>query len=176
MEFKSHSFDCNGSHASVHLGHEIRVGSWQNGSFSGFFFEPPEFFLGGGGGFCCRFFSVNSWEKSAQKKSSRNKNLAKGFCRAKFWVKFPFWRGQFGAKFFAKFAAKFFTKFSALFCWDIQSKKTSAKTSALNSHDRAQQNWRNFRKKFTTRFCRGTLAKQKLAKSSKTLEDRNLLK
>ena len=49
--------------------------------------------------------------------------LAKVFCRAKFWAKFPFWRGQFGAKFFAKFAGKFFTKFSALFCWDIQSKK-----------------------------------------------------
>ena len=55
--------------------------------------------------------------------------------------------GQFGAKFSAKFAAKFFTKFSGLFCWSIQSKKTSARTSAQNSHDSAQQNWRNFREK-----------------------------
>ena len=58
-----------------------------------------------------------------------------------------------------KFAAKFFTKFSALFCWDIQSKKTSAKTSALNSNDPAQQNWRNFREKLHDEVLQGTLAK-----------------
>ena len=47
------------------------------------------------------------------------------------------------------------TKFSALFCWDIQSKKTSAKTSALNSHDPAQQNWRNFREKLHDEVLQG---------------------
>ena len=49
--------------------------------------------------------------------------LAKGFCRAKFWVKFPFWRGSVRGEVFAKFAAKFSTKFLGLFCWDIQTKK-----------------------------------------------------
>ena len=70
---------------------------------------------------------------------------------------FPsFGGGQFGAKFCTKFAAKFLTKFSALFCWDIQSKqKTSAKTSALNPHDPAQQNWRNFREKLHDEVLQG---------------------
>ena len=44
---------------------------------------------------------------------------------------------------------------SAMFCWGIQSKKTSAKSSAQKSHRSAQQNWRKFRKNFMTRFCRG---------------------
>ena len=34
-----------------------------------------------------------------------------------------------------------------MFCWDIQSKKTSAKTSALNSHDSAQK-WPSLRSLF----------------------------
>ena len=52
--------------------------------------------------------------------------------------------------------SKFFTKFSGLFWWDIQStKKTSAKTSAQNSHDPAQQNWRNFREKLHDEVLQG---------------------
>ena len=72
---------------------------------------------------------------------------------------FRFGGGQFGAKFFTKFATKFFTKFSGLFCWDIQSKKTSAKTSSLNSHDSAQQNWRNFREKLHDEVLQGDPAR-----------------
>ena len=49
----------------------------------------------------------------------------------------------------------FSTKFSGLFRWDIQSKKTSAKTSALKSHDSAQQNWRNFREKLHDEVLQG---------------------
>ena len=60
---------------------------------------------------------------------------------------FRFGGGKFGAKFFVKFAAKFCTKFSGLFCWDIQSKKTSAKTSALNSHDSASAKLEKFQGK-----------------------------
>ena len=85
--------------------------------------------------------------------------LAKGFCRAKFWAKFPFWRGAVRDEVFREVCGEVFHEVSGLFCWDIQSKKTSAKASALNPHDSAQQNWRSFRENFMTRFCRGTLAR-----------------
>ena len=41
------------------------------------------------------FFSSVLWEKCPDKSSRKiiGKILAKGFCRAKFWAKFPFWRG-----------------------------------------------------------------------------------
>ena len=70
--------------------------------------------------------------------------LVKRLRRGKFWAKFPFWRGAVRGEVFGEV---FFAKFSGLFCWDSQSKKTSARTSAQNSHDSAQQSWRNFRAK-----------------------------
>ena len=80
---------------------------------------------------------------------------AKGSAERSVGRSFRFGGGQFGAKFSAKFAAKFSTKFSGLSCWDIQSKETSAKTSALNSHESAQQNWRNFREKLHDEVLQG---------------------
>ena len=55
--------------------------------------------------------------------------------------------GQFGAKFLAKF--------SGLFCWDIQRKRTSAKTSAPNSQDSTQQKWGKFRDKLHDEVLQG---------------------
>ena len=54
---------------------------------------------------------------------------AKGSAEQSFGRILRFGGGQFGAKLLAKFGAKF----SGLFCWDIWSKKTSAKTSAQKS-------------------------------------------
>ena len=48
---------------------------------------------------------------------------AKGFCRAKFWAKFPFWRGGSSGRSFSRSLQRSFTKFSGLFCLDIQSKQ-----------------------------------------------------
>ena len=93
---------------------------------------------------------------ATEAESPTTSGLAKGFCRAKFWAKFPFGGGQFGAKFFAKFAAKFFTKFSALFCWDIQSKKNFSKNfSPKFPLTLAQQSWRNFRAKLHDEVLQG---------------------
>ena len=66
--------------------------------------------------------------------------------------------GSSGRSFSRSLRRGFSRKFRACFA-GIFREKTSAKTSALDSHDSAQQNWRNFRENFMTRFCRGTMAK-----------------
>ena len=87
-------------------------------------------------------------------------HVSKGFLHGKVLGKVSVLEGgQFCSKFLAKFAAKCLGQFSGLFCWDIQGRKTSAKTSAQNSHDSAEQNWQNSGKNFMTRFRRGTPAK-----------------
>ena len=64
-------------------------------------------------------------------------------------AKFPFWRAAVRGEVFGEVCREFFfsRSYRALFGWGIQSKKTSAKASAQNSHDSAQQNWRNFMEK-----------------------------
>ena len=82
--------------------------------------------------------------------------LAKGCCRAKFWAKFPFWRGGSSVRSFSRSLPRSFSRsFRPCFAGTFRAKKTSAKTSALNSHDPAQQNWRNFREKLHDEVLQG---------------------
>ena len=74
--------------------------------------------------------------------------LAKGFCRAKFWAKFAsstFGVGQFQVQgeVFGEVWREVFGEVSGLVCWDVRSQKTSAKTSSQKSDASAQQNWQN---------------------------------
>ena len=82
--------------------------------------------------------------------------LAMGFCRAKFWAKFPFWRGAVRGEVFREVCREVFHEvFGLVLLGHSEQKKTSAKTSALNSHGPAQQNWRNFREKLHDEVLQG---------------------
>ena len=69
-------------------------------------------------------------------------HLAKAPCRAKFWAKFPFWRGgSSGRSFWRSLPRSFSRSFRACFAGTFRAKK--------------REIWG---KNFMTRFCRGTLA------------------
>ena len=83
-----------------------------------------------------------------------------GFCRAKFWAKFPFWRGAVRGEVFREVCREVFHEVFGLVLLghsEQQKKKFSKKTSALNSHGPAQQNWRNLREKASQRALRDRL-------------------
>ena len=74
------------------------------------------------------------WEKAGV-------SLAKGFCRAKFWAKFAFWRVVWGEVLGRVFGEAFGEVFGLdLLGQSDFKKRTSAKTSAQKSHVSAQQN------------------------------------
>ena len=65
-------------------------------------------------------------------------------------------RAQFGAKFFHEVCDEVFHEvFGLVLLGYSEQQKTSATTSALNSHDSAQQNWRNFREKLHDEVLQG---------------------
>ena len=78
--------------------------------------------------------------------------LAKRFCRVKFWAKFPFRRGAVRGEVLHEVCDEVF---GLILLGYSEQTKTSAKTSALNSHDSAQQNWRNFREKLHDEVLQG---------------------
>ena len=67
--------------------------------------------------------------------------------------------GHFGANFFHEVCDEVFHEVFGLVLLGYSEQKNFSKSSALNSHDSAQQDWTNFRKNFMTRFCRGSLGK-----------------
>ena len=77
--------------------------------------------------------------------------LAKDFCRAKSWAKFPFWRGAVRGEVFREVCREVFHEVFGL----VLLGHSEQKTSALNSHDPAQQNWRNFREKLHDEVLQG---------------------
>ena len=95
--------------------------------------------------FSCGFAGLNS---------ANTLLLAKGFCRAKFWAKFEVSVLEGGSS-GRSFSRSFSRSFRPCFAGTFRAKKTSAKTSALNSHDPAQQNWRNFREKLHNEVLQG---------------------
>ena len=82
--------------------------------------------------------------------------LAKVFCRAKFWAKFPFSRGVVRREVFGEVWCEVFGKvFGLVFAWTFGAPKTSVKTSAQKPHASDQQNLAKIEEKiFMTRFCR----------------------
>ena len=77
-------------------------------------------------------------------------------CRANFWAKFPFWRGAVRGEVLGEVCREVFHEvFGLVLLKHSEQKKTSAKTSAQNSHDSAQQNWRNFREKLHDEVLQG---------------------
>ena len=82
--------------------------------------------------------------------------LARGFCRTKFWAKFPFWRGAVRGEVFCEVCREVFHEiFGLVLLGHSEQQKNFSKTSALNSHDPAQQNWRNFREKLHDEVLQG---------------------
>ena len=82
--------------------------------------------------------------------------LAKAPCRAKFWAKFPFWRGVVRGEVFGEVYREVFHEvFGLVLLGHSEQKKLQQKTSAQNSHDSAQQNWRNFREKLLDEVLQG---------------------
>ena len=63
--------------------------------------------------------------------------------------------GSSGRSFARSLPRSFSRSFRPCFAGTIRAIKTSAKTSALNSHDPAQQNWRNFREKLHDEVLQG---------------------
>ena len=103
--------------------------------------------------------------KRSERKGVTSKNLAKGFCRAKFWAKFPFWRGAVRGEVFREVGREVFHEvFGVVLLGHSEQKKTPAKTSAPNSHDLAQQNWRNFRGKLHDEVLQGDPRQPKTSK------------
>ena len=68
--------------------------------------------------------------------------LAKGFCRAKFWAKFAFWRRAVRAKFLAKFRAKFWGFFAGKFGEKNLSPKESWLCTAKLAKIEGKTSWR----------------------------------
>ena len=60
-----------------------------------------------------------------------------------------------GRSFLRSLRRSFPRSFWACFAGTFRPKKTSAKTSALNSHESAQQNWRNFSEKLHDEVLQG---------------------
>ena len=81
--------------------------------------------------------------------------LAKGFCRTKFWAKFPFWRGAVRGEVFREVCREVFHEVFGLVLLGHSEQKNFSRTSALNSHDPPQQNWRNFREKLHDEVLQG---------------------
>ena len=88
-----------------------------------------------------------SFERRVDPKSVRfldyPEMLAKASCRVKFWPKFPSWRAVSGRSLSRSLRRSFSRSFRACSAGTFRARKTSAKTSVQNSHDPAQQNWRN---------------------------------
>ena len=63
--------------------------------------------------------------------------------------------GSSGRSFSRSLPRSFSRGFWPCFAGTFRAIKTSAKTSALNSHDPAQQNWRNFREKLHDEVLQG---------------------
>ena len=85
-------------------------------------------------------------------------SLAKGCCRAKFWAKFPFWRGAVRGEVCREVCREVFHEVFGLVLLghsEQKKKQTSAETSALNSQDSAQQNWRKFREELQDEVLQG---------------------
>ena len=87
-------------------------------------------------------------------------DLAKGFCRAKFWAKFTFWRGAVRSKVFGEVWADVFGEVFGLVLLGhsehkkkLQQKLQPRKPTALHS-----KSGENSGKNFIARFCTGTLA------------------
>ena len=89
-------------------------------------------------------------------------NLAKGFCRAKFWAKFPFWRGDVQGEVFGEVCGEVFHEvFGLVLLGHWQQKKLQQKLQPkipMTLHSKTGQ---NSGKNFPTRFCRGTPGKHK---------------
>ena len=69
---------------------------------------------------------------------------AKGFCRAKFWANFAFWRGAVFGEVWGDVSGEVF---GLGLLGHSEQQKTSAKTLAQASHAFVQQNWRKLREK-----------------------------
>ena len=65
------------------------------------------------------------------RKSLTNQTLAEGFCGAKFWTKFPFWRGAVRGEVFREVCGEVFHEvFGLVLLGHSEQRKASAKTSA----------------------------------------------
>ena len=85
--------------------------------------------------------------------------LAKGFCRAKFWAKFPFWRGAVQGEVFAEVFREVFHEVSGLVLLGHSEQKYLQRKFQpripMTLHSKTGE---ISGKNFMTRFCRGTLA------------------
>ena len=82
--------------------------------------------------------------------------VSKGFLQSEVWVKFPFWRAAVQSGVFREVCGEVLHEvFGLVLLGHSEQQKTSAKTSALNSHDSTQQNWRNFREKLHDEVLQG---------------------
>ena len=78
-----------------------------------------------------QFFPVPPLDKNRSPKNGRcasSFHLAKGFCRTKFWAKFPFWRGAVRGEVFREVCREVFHEvFGLVLLGHSEQQKTSAK-------------------------------------------------
>ena len=83
-------------------------------------------------------------------------DLSKGFLQSEVLGEVSVLEGGSSGRSFSRSLPRSFSRsFRPCFAGTFRAKKTSAKTSALNSHDPAQQNWRNFREELHDEVLQG---------------------
>ena len=86
--------------------------------------------------------------------------LAKAPCRAKFWAKFPFWRGAVRGEVFGEVCHEVFHEVLGLvLLGHSEQKKLQQELQPKISMTLHSKTGEISGKNFMTRFCRGTLAK-----------------
>ena len=91
------------------------------------------------------------------------KSFSKGFLQSEVLGEVSFLEGGSSGRSFPRSLPRSFPRsFRPCFAGTFRAKNTSAKTSALNSHGPAQQNWRNFREKLHDEVLQGDPRQEKL--------------
>ena len=86
--------------------------------------------------------------------------LAMGFCRAKFWAKFPFWKGAVRGEVFREVCREVFHEVFGLVLLGHSEQNNFSKNFSPKFPWPCTAKLEKFQgKNFMTRFCRGTLAK-----------------
>ena len=95
-------------------------------------------------------------KRTSRFSKQRNQNISKVFLQSEVLgeVSVLDW-GSSGRSFSRSLRRSFSRSFRACFAWTFRANENFAKTSALNSHDSAQQNRRNFREKTSWRGSAG---------------------